>query len=709
MRTVLVAGRSVVAKRTMESCAGVGFTPVAVVARSDPQRGHLGAARRHVVLDCDRGEACPGYDCVDCVVRAAERAGVDAVHPGLGAIAEDPALGRRLAGLGIRVIGPPPEVLAVTGDKGASVTRAERIGVPVLPHASGARGIRSLVAGHGFPIVLKPVNGNQGNGVVVVGDEHTLSAALAGDAGWYAETHVGAVRVVGMTVAVDEAGTVAVLGEKESLLLAGSRKLVEAGPVLDVPADLVRAMRADAARLAVELGVRNVSTVEFLACRDGYTFLEINARLTGSYRMCEEQTGLDLIALQLRLANGYRLTTVRPGAERAPQVVLAHVYLRAAAPKPGSLTRLRLPRSRAGVRVDCLLAAGRPLPFDSLAAQVMASAADRARAVDAAIGAVAGIELAGVEHHAPDITSWWAERNPGVARPDEFLGSTMSIDDTLVNVIHEVDPEVAVAVAGGTAPDARFVAMLRDYERRHLRNRPGYFILSGLGQLDEANARRFILAVSDALGGVVPQGFDGELIRAVRYRGVTLEGTATARYSDTRQGGNPHTDGMHRPGPIPAYFALHCVRQAAVGGALFLLHIDDLVRELRDRPEVLAALTETVHFDTRDRDPARPATVPRPILELDGDTARITYIREYIETGHLRPGVPPLRPAQRSAMDALDELLARPDLQTHLRLEPGQLIVINNRTLVHGRTPFEVSPGDGMDRLLLRTWIAGTR
>lgn len=285
----------------------------------------------------------------------------------------------------------------------------------------------------------------------------------------------------------------------------------------------------------------------------------------------------------------------------------------------------------------------------------------------------------------------------------------MSIDGTLVDVTYEVDPDVALAVAGGVRPDANFIASLCEYERRHLHNRPGYFVLSGLGHLDEVGARRFVLAVSDALGGVIPQGFDGELIREVRYRGVTLEGTATARYSDTRQGGNPHTDGMHRPGPIPAYFALHCVRQAVIGGALILIHVDDLVRELRRRPDVLAALTETVHFDTRDHDPAHPATVPRPILELDGDTAHITYIREYIDSGHRRPGVPPLRPAQLRAMDVLDELLDRPDLQSHRRLEPGQLIVINNRTIVHSRTPFEVEPGDGMDRLLLRTWITGTR
>lgn len=419
MRSVLVVGRSVVAKRTAESCVALGVTPVAVVARSDPQRRHLAAAREHVVLDCDRG-----YDCVDCVVRAAERAGVDAVHPGLGAIAEDPALGRRLANLGVRLIGPPPEVLAVTGDKGAAVTVAERVGVPVLPHAAGERDIWSLVAGHGFPIVLKPADGNQGNGVRVVDDEHMLAEALADGTCWYAEVRVDQARVVGITVAVDDAGSVAVLGEKESLLLAGSRKLIEAGPVLTVPARLVRAMRADAVRLAVELGVRNVATVEFLARPDGYTFLEVNARLTGSYRMCETQAGIDLIALQLDLVDGGRLAPRGAPVGPARQVVLAHLYLHAAVRGSASATRLWLPRSRDSVWIDCLLDAGKSLPFDSLAVQVMAVAADRDRAVDEAVGAVAGIELAGVEHHGPDITRWWADANPVSTAKTSSRGAT---------------------------------------------------------------------------------------------------------------------------------------------------------------------------------------------------------------------------------------------------------------------------------------------
>ncbi len=282
-------------------------------------------------------------------------------------------------------------------------------------------------------------------------------------------------------------------------------------------------------------------------------------------------------------------------------------------------------------------------------------------------------------------------------------------DNTVTHMVHEVDSIVADrAINGEAAATGALRETLLAYEQRYLLASPGYFILSGLTHLDEASTRRFVLVVSATLGEPMPDDFSGNLIREVRYRGVALEESATARYSDTRQGGNLHTDGMHRPGAIPIYFTLFCVRQAAVGGALVLVHIDDLVRELRQDPEVVKALCEPVHFDTRADDPRHPRTVLRPILEIGDQAPQIAYLREYVDSGHRQPGIPSLSTAQIHAMDQLDALLERADLQLHLQLEPGQMIVVNNRTIVHGRTPFEQRSNGENERLLLRTWV-GTR
>jgi alpha-ketoglutarate-dependent taurine dioxygenase len=285
----------------------------------------------------------------------------------------------------------------------------------------------------------------------------------------------------------------------------------------------------------------------------------------------------------------------------------------------------------------------------------------------------------------------------------------MSIDNAVAEITHDVPREIADAVVRSGPAHQEFAAALHEYRRRHVDRAPGYFILSGTDHLTEDAARRFLLASSAALGDLLPHDFDGEVVREVRYRGVRLEDGVTPRYSDTKQGGNPHTDGMHRPGPVPTMFALYCVRQSSVGGAMILSHADDVVRALRDElggdEEVLHVLREPFHFDTRDDTPGRPMTVPRPILEFDGDRPLLCYLRGYLDSGHRRSGVDPLTPAQVRALDMLDAVLDRADLQTRVRLAPGQLVVVNNRTVVHARTPFEDEPGSTRGRLLLRTWI----
>ena len=254
------------------------------------------------------------------------------------------------------------------------------------------------------------------------------------------------------------------------------------------------------------------------------------------------------------------------------------------------------------------------------------------------------------------------------------------------------------------APAATLRAELRPLADRCLEDRPGFFVLTGLGHLDLDGMRAFALAASAALGDLLPQDGAGTLLREVRYRGVKLGEGSTGRYSDSREGGNLHTDSPHRPGAVPDYFALTCVHQAAVGGDLVLVRLPDVVDRLRDRPEILETLRRPVHFDTRDDTPGVPRTVRRPVLESRDGKDRVHYLREYIEIGHRQPGVPPLSAEQVQAFDALDALLDSPDLQSRDRLREGEMIFIDNRWTLHGRVAFQDMEGDEQ-RLMLRTWI----
>ncbi|MFD0425108.1 TauD/TfdA family dioxygenase [Streptomyces parvus] len=255
------------------------------------------------------------------------------------------------------------------------------------------------------------------------------------------------------------------------------------------------------------------------------------------------------------------------------------------------------------------------------------------------------------------------------------------------------------------APVDLIAAELRPLAKRCLDGDPGYFVLTGLEHLDLAGHRAFALAASAALGELLPQDGAGTLLREVRYRGVELGEGATGRYSDSRTGGNLHTDSPHRPGAVPDYFALSCVHQAAVGGDLVLVRLSDIIERLASQPDVLETLRRPVHFDTRDNTPGAPRTVLRPVLESRDGRDRVHYLREYIEIGHRQPGSEPLDPGQIHALDTLDTLLDTPELRSQDRLEEGEMIFIDNRWTLHGRVEFRDLEG-AHQRLMLRTWIA---
>lgn len=228
----------------------------------------------------------------------------------------------------------------------------------------------------------------------------------------------------------------------------------------------------------------------------------------------------------------------------------------------------------------------------------------------------------------------------------------------------------------------------------------GFSLFTGLAELAEQEARAFLPSASALMGTLLPQDANGALLRDVRYRGVRLGEGATGRYSDSREGGSLHTDGPHLPGEPPDYFTLFCVRQAAAGGGLILVHLDDILARLS--PESVRTLRGVFQFDRRVAHAADP-TVARPVLTDE----RISYLREYINLGHAHPGVPPLLPSQRSALDELDALLDGSAPRRSWKLAPGELAVIDNRTLCHGRTPFR-DDADGTQRLMLRNWIRAT-
>ncbi|MFF3862104.1 biotin carboxylase N-terminal domain-containing protein [Streptomyces sp. NPDC002209] len=421
MKRVLIANRGAIAARAVDTFRTLGWSPIAVVALSDPQRLHTLAADGCEYLE-GTGLA-ETYDHVGRIVEAARRCGADAVYPGYGALAEDPELPRQLAAAGIAFIGPTAEVLAAARDKDHAVATADRLGLPVLPHATGHRQIAGLVEEIGLPVILKPVTGCGGLGVRIVQTEAEAERALAliaEDAGegsgdgsgegegtdWYAERYVERGRVVGVTVAVDDAGTVHPLGERESLLVDGSMKLLEASPVQGVAPELLERMRRDTARLVTGMGLRGVATVEFIVGARGHYFLEVNGRLPLAYRMCEAQTGLDVVALQMELAQGAVPAPGRIRVDRDTHCLEARLFIEPApGGAPGLITALEL-APEPGVTYNCALDVRRPVVLDNIVTQVLACSDSRGAAAGAVLRAVGASGVSGVAHCAEEIAVW---------------------------------------------------------------------------------------------------------------------------------------------------------------------------------------------------------------------------------------------------------------------------------------------------------------
>jgi alpha-ketoglutarate-dependent taurine dioxygenase len=288
------------------------------------------------------------------------------------------------------------------------------------------------------------------------------------------------------------------------------------------------------------------------------------------------------------------------------------------------------------------------------------------------------------------------------------MPSVLDAND-LREATYSIPPDALAAVLAGpdgadAAPDIvdQVRRRVADLVKTQLDGPLGVFLVGGMASLDRSQAATATLRLSEMVGTLLPQDGKGTLLREVADRGVRLGEGATGRYSDSRDGGNLHTDGPHHPPPVPDCFTLFCVHQARSGGALVLVHTDALIERLPR--QALDELKGGFHFDRREAGLDDP-TVFRPVIGTENGALRVCYLREYIEIGHRHQHVPALTVAQTQALDAFDALLDDESLHTLVRLEPGQMIFINNRELLHGRTSFEDDPESPDKRLMLRTWI----
>jgi acetyl/propionyl-CoA carboxylase alpha subunit/enoyl-CoA hydratase/carnithine racemase len=373
MSAVLVANRGEIAVRILRAVSDAGLRSVAVYADGDD--GHVRLADEAVPLG--------SYLDADALIDAASAAGCSFLHPGYGFLSEDADFARRCRAAGITFVGPSAEVLDVFGDKVRARELALATGVPVLPGAHGGLEEARTLLAEG-PVMIKAVGGGGGRGMRVVRGPEELDEAWQryasearqgfGRGELYAERLLEGARHVEVQVVGDASGAVTHLWDRDCTAQRRHQKLIEIAPAPELP-DAVREKILDSAlRLTRAARCSSLVTFEFLVLDDRFHFIEANPRLQVEHTVTEEVTGVDLVAVQLRLAAGATLAELGlSGPPAAPRGFA--VQARVGAEEPGRITRFDLP-SGPGVRVDTAIRTGAEVGvrYDPLLAKVVAHA-----------------------------------------------------------------------------------------------------------------------------------------------------------------------------------------------------------------------------------------------------------------------------------------------------------------------------------------------
>jgi len=524
--SVLVANRGEIAVRVLRSARDAGLRTVAVYSDADLGAPHVRAADTAVRIG--PAPAAESYLSIPALLQAARRTGAEAVHPGYGFLSERAAFARACEEGGLVFIGPPADVIEVMGRKDRARRIAVEAGVPVVPAveeaAPGETGgpggdaelARRAVAEVGFPLLVKAAAGGGGKGMRIVREAGALPEALAaarrearaafGDGTLLVERYVERGRHVEVQILADQHGHVVHLFERDCSVQRRHQKVLEEAPAPTISAAVGDRLTSAAVRLAAAVGYVNAGTVEFLVAGEDVYLLEMNTRLQVEHPVTELVTGQDLVALQLRIAQGEPLPFGQEDLTRSGHAIEARVYAEDPAqgflPQAGTASVVRWP-SRA--RVDAALEPGSEVGtwYDPMLAKIIVAGPTREAARAALVDALDDTTILGLTtnvgflrrladsavYRDAAVDTAWLDRNPGSFPADG-------------GEVARVAAAWLVAVGSGSAGGARDPFGTGDGWRV---SGPAAPVAAGLRDGDGAHSMRV-----DVPGGLVSEGAEAE-------------------------------------------------------------------------------------------------------------------------------------------------------------------------------------------------------
>ncbi|MEU0930334.1 pyruvate carboxylase [Streptomyces malaysiensis] len=422
-RKVLVANRGEIAIRAFRAGYELGARTVAVFPHEDRNSLHRLKADEAYEIGAP-GHPVRAYLSVEEIVRAARKAGADAVYPGYGFLSENPELARACEEAGITFVGPGAQTLELTGNKARAVAAARAAGVPVLGSSEPSTDVDELVRAAdelGFPVFVKAVAGGGGRGMRRVERRETLRESIEaaareaesafGDPTVFLEKAVVEPRHIEVQILADGQGDVIHLFERDCSVQRRHQKVIELAPAPNLDPELRARICADAVKFARQIGYRNAGTVEFLLDREGnHVFIEMNPRIQVEHTVTEEITDVDLVQAQLRIAAGQTLAdlgltqdTVYPRGAALQCRITTEDPANGFRPDTGMISAYRSPGG-SGIRLDGgTTHAGAEVSahFDSMLVKLTCRGRDFTTAVGRARRAVAEFRIRGVSTNIP--------------------------------------------------------------------------------------------------------------------------------------------------------------------------------------------------------------------------------------------------------------------------------------------------------------------
>ena len=414
IRKVLIANRGEIAVRIIRTCRRMGLGTVAVFSDADRNAPHVRLADE--AYHIGPAPAAESYLRIDKLIDVARRSGADAVHPGYGFLSENAAFAEACKDAGLLFIGPPPQAIRAMGDKTAARAMMAEAGVPMAPGTEDA--VDDVEAAEreatriGFPVLIKAAAGGGGKGMRVVEQasdfasafEMVRSEALSafGDARVFLEKFIDEPRHIEFQILADSHGNVVHLFERECSIQRRHQKVIEEAPSAVLTPDVREAMGRAAIDAARACGYVNAGTVEFLVdAHLNFYFMEMNTRLQVEHPVTEAITGIDLVEMQIRIAEGEPLPFTQEDLRIRGHAIESRIYaedpLNNFLPDTGKLLAHRIPSGR-GVRVDAGVEEGGiiEMHYDPMIAKLITFGASREEAIATMAQALDEYEIAGV-------------------------------------------------------------------------------------------------------------------------------------------------------------------------------------------------------------------------------------------------------------------------------------------------------------------------